>query len=331
MLAACTPAPAAPRPGKVGLATVQFVDAARSRPLDVQLWYPATPDAVETAQAYERAFRGRAAVNGAYAEAGRRPLILLSHGDRGTPFNQAWLAEHLAARGYVVAAVAHWLNTRTNNVPEATLRAWERPQDASFVVTALLQDATWQPRLDPGRIGAAGHSSGGYTALALAGARYDPLRMRDYCRGPLAGADCRLVQGIDMTQVDFRGVDADYRDPRVRAVVALAPALGPGMTPASLRAIPIPVLIAASRDDELLPFEQHAARYARDIPRAQSETLADGGHFVFMPLCTTAGWIFTYFNDYDVCGRRHDVDRAEAHASIAARATQFFDTTLAAR
>lgn len=313
------------------MATLQYVDAARSRPLDVQVWYPAVPEAVETAQAYEHAFRGHAAINAPYLAAGRRPLVVLSHGDRGTPYNQAWLAEHLAAHGYVVAAVAHWLNTRTNNMPEATLRAWERPQDASFVITALLEDPTWRPRLDPGRIGAAGHSSGGYTALALAGARYNPLQMRDYCQGPHAGADCALARGIDMTRVDFRGAPANYRDARVSAAVALAPALGPGMTAESLRNIAVPVLVAATRDDELLPYEQHAARYARDIPRAALEVLPEGGHFVFMPVCTWTGWVFTFFNQYDVCGRRHDVDRGETHALLSRRIVEFFDATLASQ
>ena len=294
----------------------------------MQLWYPAVPDAVETPQAYEHAFRGRAAAGAAYRDAGPRALVLLSHGDRGTPFNQAWLAEELAGHGYIVAAVAHWLNTRTNNEPAATLRVWERPQDVSFVISSLLEHPDWKSRIDPTRIAAAGHSSGGYTVLALAGARYDPRLMRAYCQGPRAGPDCGLVRGIDMTRVDFRGSGAAYRDARVRAVVALAPALGPGMTADSLHAIPVPVLIAATRDDEILPFEQHAARYAREIPRARFDALPEGGHFVFMPVCTPAGWVFTFFNEYDVCGRRHEIDRGEAHGPLVQRTLEFFAETL---
>jgi predicted dienelactone hydrolase len=327
-LAACTEPPGPARPGKVGMTTLQFVDAARQRPLDVQLWYPAAPDATETPQAYERAFRGRAALDGAYLDGGRRALIVLSHGDRGTNVNQSWLGEALAGHGYIVASVAHWLNTRTHNTPEATLRAWDRPQDVSFVIGALLQDATWQPRIDAARIGAAGHSSGGYTALALAGARYWPPQMRDYCRGPQAGPDCGLVRGIDVERFDFTGAAAPYRDARVRAALALAPALGPGMTDESLNAIGVPVAIVATRDDEILPFEQHAARYAREIPGAQLDVLPAGGHFVFMPECNVAGRVFTWFNAFDVCGRRHDVDRGAVHAQIVQRALAFFGTKL---
>jgi predicted dienelactone hydrolase len=309
---------------------VEFVDRARSRPLATRIWYPAAPGAAEVDQAYERAFVGRAAPDAPFA-GGARPLVLLSHGDRGSNVNQAWLAETLAANGYVVAAVAHWMNTREQNTPEDTIRAWERPQDLSFVLSALLADPTWQPRIDPSRVGAAGHSSGGYTALALAGAVYQPLRMREYCRGPDAGPDCALAAQARIDRIDFAPASRSWRDARVRAALALAPALGPGMDPASLQAIRVPVEIIATADDELVPFRWHAARYAAGIPGAQLITLPEGGHFAFMPLCTVPATVFTWFHRFDICGRRHDVARASVHATVAAAGLRFFDRTLAAR
>ena len=39
--------------------------------------------------------------------------------------------------------------------------------DVSAVLTALLESPSWGPRIDPGRIGAAGFSLGGYTMAEM--------------------------------------------------------------------------------------------------------------------------------------------------------------------
>jgi len=328
-LAACSPPPPS-RPEKVGTTALSFFDASRQRPVDAQLWYPAAPQAEEVPLAYDKAFRGHAALNAPLRDGAPRPLVLISHGDRGGKLNQSWLAEALASHGYVVLSIEHWLNTRMNHKPEATMRAWDRPVDASFALDALLQHPEWGPRVDPARIATAGFSSGGYTALALAGARYAPILMGKYCTGPDAGPDCMLASKVDVTQFDFAGAARPYRDERVRAALAMAPALGPGMMSESLQQIRIPVLIAAARDDEIVPFRFHAERLAREIPGARLETFDAGGHFVFMPQCTLLGWVFTYTNNYDICGRHHgQVDRGAVHETVAATARRFFERAFA--
>lgn len=325
---ACSPPPPQ-RPEKVGTTALQFHDASRQRPIDAQLWYPAAPGTEEAPLAYDHAFRGHAALDAPPRDGPPRPLVVFSHGDRGGKLNQSWLAEALAGQGYVVLSIEHWLNTRVNNRPEATMRAWDRPVDASYAIGALLGHPQWGPRIDASRIGAAGFSSGGYTALALAGARYAPVQMGSYCRGPDAGPDCLLASKVDVRSFDFSGAAKPYRDERVRAALAMAPALGPGMMEDSLRAIRIPVLIAAARDDEIVPYHWHAERLARAIPGARLETFEAGGHFVFMPECTLLGWAFTYTSNYDICGREHDVDRAAVHGTVIATAWRFFDRALA--
>ncbi|MFP5304483.1 MAG: alpha/beta hydrolase family protein [Gammaproteobacteria bacterium] len=309
---------------------VEYFDTARSRPVAATIWYPAAAGAQVVPVRYDWSFRGQAAPCAAYAEAGApRPLVLLSHGDKGSAVDQSWLAEALAADGYIVAAAAHWMNTWRRNTPEQTLRVWDRPQDLSYLLDALLADPVWGARIDAGRIGAAGHSSGGYTVLALAGAVYDPLRMAAYCGEAGDAPDCRLRDGVDVARIDWSGAGKSYRDPRVRAVLAMAPALGPGIVDASLGAIDVPVQIVAAADDEVLRFERHAARYAAAIPNARLLRLPQGGHFAFMPQCTVVTWALTYFMDYDVCGRRSGVDRAPLRARIAQDALSFFGNSLA--
>lgn len=323
---------AADRPNKVGLAMVEYVDQSRDRPLKVKLWYPAVQDADESPGSYDLAFRARAAKQADYLTMSNpRPLVLLSHGDKGSNVDQSWLAEALAANGYIVAAPDHWLNTWRKNEPQATLQVWERPRDLSFVISALLNDDTWGQRIDAGRIGSAGHSSGGYTAMALAGAIYSPQRMAEYCMGPDKGRDCSLAKGFDIGAIDFTPASKSYRDERVRAVFAMAPALGAGIDQSSLQTVNIPVHVIASRDDEILAFERNAASYARQTPGAHMTALDRGGHFVFMPECTFLGKLFTWNHDFDICGRRSGLedDRPDLHARVAREALAFFNASLA--
>lgn len=330
MALASTPPPIESRPHTVGTTTIEYVDENRNRPLDARLWYPADSEAKpKRITYYKRAFIGQATRQAAYSDEDiKRALVVISHGDKGNNVNQAWLAEALAAKGYIVAAVDHWQNTTENYTPEASLRVWERPQDLSVVIDRLTEDPTWGPRIDISRIAAAGHSSGGYAAMALAGAIYSPQRMRNYCVSPDGRADCRLANDADLLAIDFSKAAIDYQDDRVKAVFAMAPALGPGIEKASLTAITIPVHIVVAENDEILPFEHHALRYARHIPDAEFTRLEGGGHFVFLPECTFMGKLFTYFHEYDICGRRQGVDRRRPHELVADKAVSWFNQAL---
>ena len=100
----------------VGMTTLDFEDLARERPLLTNVWYPADEAAQEADIAIEGIFRGRAALAAPLAVAPQRfPVVLLSHGSGGNGSAQVWLAEHLAAHGYIVAAVFHFGNTTFNN------------------------------------------------------------------------------------------------------------------------------------------------------------------------------------------------------------------------
>jgi predicted dienelactone hydrolase len=316
-------------PGKVGVTTTRIVDEPRGRPLDTRIWYPAAMSAEHVPVDYGRMFRGCAAPDGPYRDDGtRHPLILISHGDRGANTNQSWLAEYLAARGYIVAAVDHWQNTTSNNTPEGTVRSWLRPGDLSFVATALLSDQVWRARMDPDRIGVAGHSSGGHTALMLVGARFNPALMRRYCAGASPGPDCDLSRGADLSVTDTAAATADYTDNRIKAAFVMTPAMGPGTEQESLARIRRPVHLVYVMDDEVLIPRLHGAYYAREIAGVETSVLEKAGHFAFLPICTEEGLRIAASIPADLCGRRVSVDRATVHRQIEAEAFQFFERVL---
>lgn len=102
---------------------------------------------------------------------GAFPLVVFSHGLRGSPDLYAAGLEPLAAAGFVVAApeYPHTSLDATDYDPGDLLN---QPADASAVLSAVLalaanpQDGLFG-HIDATRVAAAGHSAGGYTTLGL--------------------------------------------------------------------------------------------------------------------------------------------------------------------
>ena len=309
------------------------------------VWYPAAADAQEQPQPFGPPGRpffdaGPAAVGAPLAPQPEKfPLVLLSHGFGATAANLAWLGTALAARGYVAAAVNHPGNNAIdgNTVPGATLW-WLRARDLSAVIDGLLADPILGPRIDRGRIGAAGHSAGGYTVIEIAGGITSRAHFRAACAVPHADKQCAPPAALPdlaarsgaLAKSDpaYRAADEEvrsYRDPRVRAVFAMAPGLADAFLPDSLAQIEIPVAIIAGAADEIVPVNRNAEFFAAKIPHAQSTLLpAPVGHMVFAGLCLDAGRQALP----RVCSDPPGVDRAAIAAKTAGLARAFFDRSL---
>ena len=137
---------------------------------------------IELAEA-DKAFHNFA-IRDARITDGEFPLILFSHGNSGMRMQNAFWCEHLASHGYIVVAPDHTGNasvTFVNGAPvlfesgrEARERsAKDRPQDLSFLIDQMEllnkgNDSRFLGRVDMTRIGAAGHSFGGFTCTWLA-------------------------------------------------------------------------------------------------------------------------------------------------------------------
>src|SRR5580692_4476050 len=158
------------QPNKTGITTLNFYDTSRARPIITEIWYPV--DAAEPAKSttgfWLRCDEARDAPLSAQKD--KYPLILISHGNGGDRFNISWLAEILAANGYVVAAMDHYGNTWNNKIPEFYAKPWERPLDITFVIDQLTNHSYLKDRIDHKKIGFAGYSLGGATGIWVAGA-----------------------------------------------------------------------------------------------------------------------------------------------------------------
>ena len=205
--------------------------------------------------------------------------------------------------------------------------AW-RPRDVSRVIDALLQDTDWKGRIATDargpRVGAVGHSAGGYTVLALAGAQPDPARNLAHCQEH--GREDLILCGIGARE---RPADVERRplpplaDPRVRAVVALSPLAV--MFPAdSLASVRVPTLIYAAERDRFLVPRFHAQWAASNVPGAELRNVPNAWHFAFMD--TPSNAIPT--EDGDLAADPPGFDRAAFLARLGVELCTFFDETL---
>jgi predicted dienelactone hydrolase len=193
--------------------------AGGERSLRLAVWWP-SDDVTGTEVRYDLAFPAPGVFgNAGVAAGGPFPLIVFSHGHQGFAENSAFLMRHLASHGFVVVAPDHTGNTTFDGSDRVTAIYAERPLDISSVldwVEAL-------PGSDPlaghttGPITAIGHSFGGYTMMALAGATYDPAVIAA-CADDPSGSYCSEMDSYAGTL--FAG---GFRDDRIIAITAMAP------------------------------------------------------------------------------------------------------------
>ncbi|MCY1083540.1 alpha/beta hydrolase family protein [Archangium lansingense] len=142
------------------------------------------------------------------------PALVLVHGGFVPPEDYLWLAESLAARGYVVAMPSHPL--------DMPLSAIDNGRFAHELLTSPPEDSLLEGLVHPTRIAVAGHSlggvvatklalDGGFAALALLASYPDP-------------ADLDRLPSLAVPSLSLAGeLDCLSDLPRVRADAALLP------------------------------------------------------------------------------------------------------------
>ncbi|NJO72509.1 MAG: alpha/beta hydrolase [Leptolyngbyaceae cyanobacterium RM1_406_9] len=199
------------------------------------------------------------------------PLVIMSHGFGADRRFMGYLARHLASHGIVVAALEHpgsnvaWLTGLTmgemgsGNLADILPPGEfiDRPLDVSFLLDELARLNRYSPllrgRLNTDQVTIIGHSLGGYTALALAGAELDLEHLQQFCDGRspvgLSPADWLQCTAADLDA----GSQTDFEDPRIAQIIALNPVMGRMFDESSLTEITVPTLILTGTDDSITP------------------------------------------------------------------------------
>jgi predicted dienelactone hydrolase len=249
-------APDYTQPGPWSAGTAEGTVTGRDgEPLVVQWWYPTTePGSPVT---YDGLFPGEATADAPVDCSAVRPLLAFSHGSGGIRFQSTFFTEFAATHGFVVVAPDHRGNTFLDAAPDFTELVGRRPHDVEDVVDATLADDRFADCLDGDAYSVVGHSFGGYTALALAGAEL----------------------------VDPAGGTMSRLDPRVTAAVGLAPWDAAGTIDGGTSEIDVPTLILTGALDETTPLPQVRGLFD---PLGSDErwlgVFPDAGHYSFSPV-----------------------------------------------
>lgn len=302
-----------------------------ARPLHVSLWYPTAASGSTESIGENRAFYGINAQRDAAPTTGTHALVVLSHGYGGNWRNLNWLADQLAQQGYIVAAPDHPGTTTMDRNPATAAQLWERPRDLTRVIDLLLDNPALAGRVDSRRIAAIGHSLGGWTVMALAGARFDCEQFINDCQTNPQLIACKIHGdlGIGRTPDASASLDSDLADTRVKAVVSLDLGLARGFTPPSLAALNKPVLlIGVGTDINGLPSKQESGYLAANLPvgTARYVQIADATHFSFMQSCKPGAAALIEADapgEGIVCRDGTGRDRAAIHQQVAGLISAF--------
>lgn len=207
----------------------------------------------------------------------RVPVIVISHGLGSDSSNFQYLATHLASYGFAVVVPNHpgsdtkqlrsLLSGSTHEVAQPD-EFKDRPLDIKYILDQLEErnksDSLLKGRLNLQQVGAFGQSFGAYTVLALAGARINFQQLAKNCQ-PKALKDTwnlsLLLQCNALKLSSHNPKEYDFRDERVKAVIAVNPITSSVFGETGLSQIQTPVMIVASSDDTIAP-----ALYEQIIP-----------------------------------------------------------------
>jgi predicted dienelactone hydrolase len=193
-----------------------------------------------------------------------RTIIVISHGLGSDRTSFAYLAEHLASYGFVVAVPEHpgsdakqlqallaGTADRVTNPRELI----DRPLDIKFLLDELTRlsqsDSTFKGRLNLEQVGVIGQSFGGYTALALAGAKINFEQLKTDC--PALEHTLNVSLLLQCLALNLPNVKYNLSDARVKAVIAIDPIDSSIFGKASLSQIKIPVMIVSGSSDTVAP------------------------------------------------------------------------------
>lgn len=227
---------------------------------------------------------------------GKFPLVVISHGSGGSHLLYRETALYLAQQGHIVVMPEHYGNNRNDNSLEAkdsnlTLRTHHIKQ----VIDTLISDPIWINHIDTDNIFMVGHSMGGCTALAIAGA---------------------VPWSVERNKIDV------VQDQRIKALVLLAPATPWFQHPDSFNEVNIPIMVYSGEYDNITPYWQAdlIKRSVKNTSLVDIHVVKNAGHFSFLsPFPETM-----QYDDFLPSQDPQGFDRAAFHESLKVNIFNFF-------
>lgn len=195
------------------------------------------------------------------------PVVIISPGFSSEPSAFDYLGEHLASHGIAVAIPEHIGSGKNNKTAVLQgkkklvinpIEFVERPLDVKYVLDELerlaLSNPFYRKRLNLDEVGVIGHSLGGYTALALAGAKINNRKLRDRCPSKKIILNISLL--LQCRANEIPPLPYQLKDERIKGVIAISPISSVVFGSESLSQINVPTMIVAGSKDIVAPVIQ---------------------------------------------------------------------------
>ncbi|MGB3310426.1 MAG: alpha/beta fold hydrolase [Nodosilinea sp.] len=245
-----------------------------------------------------------------WSEDSHGPLVIISHGFGADRRFFAYLANHLASHGLTVVSVEHPGSNvaallsmppdglppdslppdslPTDSLPTAAAHSrilpatefLDRPRDISFVLDRLekinLYSYSLRDRLNTEQVAFIGHSLGGYTGLALAGAALDLRSLESYCQ-TLNPVNVSPADWLQCAALDLPVKYANLRDDRITRLIVANPLTGLLFGEAGLSRVRVPTLMLAGTHDTVTPMASQQLRPFMQLPTDKHLVTVVGG------------------------------------------------------
>ncbi|MBE9225130.1 alpha/beta hydrolase [Phormidium sp. LEGE 05292] len=244
--------------------TLTINDTERNRPLMVDLYLPKTNTPAN--------------------------VIVISHGAAGNRNTLSLLATHLASYGFAIVVMEHQGDslkrfqdffTGLADSPQPQELIY-RPLEIKYVLDELQRREQTEPalkgRLNLQQVGVIGQSIGGYTSLALAGAKINFDLLRKDCLNNQIFNLSLLVQ-CEISRLT--PANYELRDDRIKAVIAINPLTSSIFGETGLGQIQIPVMFVAGSADIFTPaFPEQIAPFTwLTTPNKYLVVIENASHF----------------------------------------------------
>lgn len=292
--------------------TIKFFDTIRNRPLTTDIYIPNTHNPV--------------------------PVIVISHGLGLDSSNFRYLANHLVNHGFAVVIPNHpgsdskqlksLLHGNNNQVTHPN-EFKDRPLDIKYILDQLESDAGFQQRLNLQQVGVFGQSLGGYTALALAGAKINFSQLQADCHPDKLRNTWNmslLLQCRALELPNQSGEEYNLQDARIKAAIAVNPITSSIFGQVGLSQIHTPVMIVGSSEDTVAPilYEQIVPFSWITHPEKYLVMLLGGTHFSIIGNSNPGSTQMAL--PTDMVG-----DASQAHNYMNALSLPFFQTYIAGK
>lgn len=199
-------------------------------------------------------------------------VIIISHGLGTDSSNFQYLATHLASYGFAVVVPNHpgsdakqlrsLIQAQSTELVTAD-EFQDRPLDVKYILNQLEKgnktDFRFKGRLNLQQVGVFGQSLGGYTALALAGAKINFQQLEQDCQSKTLHQTWNMSLLFQCRALALKNhTHYNLQDARIKAAIAVSPVTSSIFGKAGLSQIQTPVMIFASSNDTVAPalYEQ---------------------------------------------------------------------------